>query len=174
MPIGFEYTVVGMHVLGSERQPCQQLMTEVGEGLIGAGHLEVAEGWSNGLRCQAAIDKCDWLRDDPLRRRYQNMRVGVPESEGIGAIKDVVGPAIPEVADVEHRIDRAWRLSWLHFARGIGPGVEDGRIRGPTVLLVAAADVGDKATSKGALGGHHVIRLKNNGRITIQRVGELV
>src|SRR5712691_8240885 len=109
-----------------------------------------------------------------MRRRYQNMRTGVAEPEGIDTIKNVVGPSIPEVADVEYRIDRGWRLAWLHFARGIGPGVEDRRIRGPTVLLCSAADVGDEATSEGALGGHHVIRLKDNGRIAIQRVNELV
>src|SRR5262245_3182658 len=109
-----------------------------------------------------------------MRRRHQDLRAGVPEPERIGAIKDVVGPAIPEVADVEYRIDRGWRLSWLHFARGIGPGVKDCRIRSSTVLLAAALDVGNEAASKGALGGHHVIRIEDNGRIAVQWVGELV
>src|SRR5690348_12760866 len=84
---------------------------EHGPGAPVVGHLDVVHGRPDRLRGQARILYADgYGRQLPVAQtQHVGARIGIAEGGDPG--KDVAGAAVPEVAEVENRVDDGRRVA---------------------------------------------------------------
>ncbi len=135
-----------MHELHAERLEGQHLATDVSQGSTGKRHLEVALGWADGLRCGAGEFDVDSHQLEASGLVVCHTRVIVPAAERIDAVEDEVGAAVPEVAQVEDRVDHGRRVPRLDAPDLQAVAIEDlvaGRLA--VVHQLGSAIFGDHA-----------------------------
>ena len=83
-------------------------LSNLGKHAAGTGHLEGAQWRSNGLRRQARVPKLQLFDIDTAAIEGHDPALACligPLTERIDPIKDVVGTTIPEIPEVEDRVD---------------------------------------------------------------------
>src|SRR6266581_5668686 len=140
-----------MHVLFREWHDLrvEQLLAYLGEAAPIEGHLERASGRPYGLGGQARKGDAHallcWRCADRSAGIHPDTRIGVRVPEGTGAVEDAVGPAVPEVREVEDRVDNGRSIARLDAA-GVGAAHVEHRVGYGTALLDRSdqrlADVG--------------------------------
>src|SRR5256714_15659601 len=68
-------------------------------------------GRADRLRGQRCARQADGDLLDPAARDVADTRAGVPGAEGVDAVEVVLRAAVPEVAEVEDRVDRRRRVA---------------------------------------------------------------
>src|SRR5215471_18387876 len=85
------------------------LLADVGECTILPGHLKIAARRAHRLRCQAGVGDADEHITQRAPDILLDSAMAISEAERIHPVEDETGPSIPEVVEVEDRVDHGWR-----------------------------------------------------------------
>ena len=163
-----------MHLLRFERAPREHLAPEGPESVARTGHFEVAQCGAHGLRGEARIGQLHTHRHHrAVEAHLEHLGIRVAVAEGIHTVEHVVRAPVPEVAEIEHRVDHRGRV-----ARGDLAGERAVHVELVGRAVVAGLGAGraraGEVAGERALRGHHVVALKEHRRVTVKRVGEFV
>ncbi|MND73406.1 hypothetical protein D3C80_649800 [compost metagenome] len=171
-----EHRVGGRDALVAEHQGIEHALADVGKGAPAAGHLHCAAGWPHGLgRGRGVVEgQADLGCDRRLvGRGDEDAGIRVAVAEGRETVEHEIGPAVPEVAQVEHRVDHRRRV-----APGTAPHVDATDLEDAVGLLCALVEarlLGPNVVGiEHALGADHIVRGIEDRRIAVQRVGQHV
>ena len=107
-----------MHLLRGQAPQWQHFPAQLLEGLVGARHLEIIRRWPDGLRSQAGVVQLHrYPGRCPVGMRLQHSCAGVPVAKWVVAVENIIGPAVPEVAEVKDSIDHRRGIARCHAAR---------------------------------------------------------
>ena len=111
--IGPEDAVGGRDILEYQRRRAEELPADGPKITVLGRHLADAQSRPHGLRRQARIVDGDTHLGELAASKPHHSGIRIAIAEGRHAVKDEVGPAVPEVAMVEDRIDRGGSVSRL-------------------------------------------------------------
>ena len=113
-----EHAVVRVDKLLAKGNHAEHLPPELREGAAPDGHLDFAQRRPDRLGSKARELDGNRLLGQTLRRIVEpDPGGGVERTEGIYAVEDEVGPAVPEVGEVEDRVDHGRRIARLYPPR---------------------------------------------------------
>ena len=170
-----EQAVVRVDELAAERRQAEELLPDLRPRAAGARHEVGAHGRTDRHRRDTAVIDGDGHRDDAaVELHLEHARGGVARPERADAIEDGVPAAVPQVAEVEDRVDDRRRVARRDPSDVRAPDVPDGVRHTAAHLLGAAGHDVHELRPEHPLGGHDVVAVEEHGREAARRVGEPV
>ena len=120
MPVAIrrQNRVILVDLLSRQTPQRQHFPAKLLEGFVGARHLEIAQCRPYGLRRQAGVGQCHrHPGGGPVCPRLQHPGTRIAVAKRVVAVENIVGPTIPEVAEVKDGIDHRRRVARRHAAR---------------------------------------------------------
>src|SRR6185369_10218049 len=114
-----------MDKLLSERRETEHLTAQLREGAAPEGHFGIIERWSGGLGGETGkLDGHRFLHERAVVVEPDSGR-GVQGAEGINAVEHEVGATVPEIVEVENRVDIGRRVAGRYPAHVEAASLED-------------------------------------------------
>ena len=121
-----QHAVGRMHVLLTERSEAEHLSAEFRKRAAGKGHLDAAERRAGRLGGEARAGNGYFLFDQRQVLFDPDAGIDVERAEGIVAVEDSAGAAVPEVGEVEDGVDRRRSVASRHLPDVNAADVEQG------------------------------------------------
>ena len=148
-----QHAVGGVHELLAERPEREELAAELGEAPPRARHLDAIVRRPDFLGRQASVGEGDLDRCRHAVGHAQDPGGWVGRSRGVHAVEDVVRAAVPEVPEVEDRVDAEGRVPACDLAIVAERAAENR----PAAVHGAGEVQADEVPLEHALGADHII-----------------
>jgi len=156
------------------RNDIQQLAADFLKAAVRTGCFQRAQDRPHSLRCQGGVLQVKDFRHHGAAIVDQHSGVRVAATEGIYAVKMVVGTPVPEAAELEDGIDRRRCVPWRGSPCPLAIDDEGGAVGGAADFAVQAEKLLKwSGTGIHALRGGNVIGVKCH-RFPVQWIREYV
>ena len=106
-----------MNLLQSQWFCTDQTFTDIAERSVDEAHFEGAQWRSDRLRGQRCVVDANGHPFELSVNALQDPGIRIPGAELVDAVKDIVRPAVPEVAVIEYSVDHCRGISTFHTTR---------------------------------------------------------